>query len=1084
MSYQEPWRASLLCRSVSAVEDRLDLIDRRNARWLLYAASSGVLAPSGECLQQRPPGLEKVVPPTASVGFDTKLANRCHECRHVALRVRGWRQGMIRALAIEAARAQGSSGRENTLGPDDAGPERTWCRLCRMQAQPCRRLQSKSRAPHRLVSSLHSGVLAPLCLRVAIDECDPTSIDERSYVCMADGQRLILLKRARCRLCMAQPHIVEGLEHLDGDEQICRWAFVGMLIHDVQLETGCCVHVIDLDGLDEGSVVFKINSARLLVCTTRCSINSCDCKPATWTGDDVSSRERSDCMCVCSCLVSNTNIRTSSSLKPIVSMHQRRREGTGKKGLLVRLDSVQVQTRLGFGHELERRIAQHGCESWWGMVVKVLLGFGFFFGSTCCATRPILAGAHRAGVKHKRSTIKLALASQKAAWVLVRCARSTGRAHVLRSSTPSHALRQIRPDCLFDVAYPPWYRSNKHRTRRHTLSPAAALASSPIHPIAQHVHAHNHRQRFKKTNHSGPTSLGLGETNSVPAEIIHRVVLPEEDVADDEHVGERAGEVDAREGRDARALHLEHIVLALQLERLAVNVERQRRQILDLFAVHRVLAVPRLCGADLGVEDLGRVGGHGDERGARVDGGRAVVQLELLVAQRELVQRHLPVALALDGRPVDLARVVRVVDAAKHRLAAVGLRGAEVERHLGRVEQALVDHLVHRRYDAVDRDRVVGQAEDAVKLAKGERQAGLAGGLGEVLALDGEVADLEHVVRDNALHGARAVLDLELGAVLLVARRGGAVVLLVEEAGDGGALGGGHPEVRGARVEDHLELLGGGAERNVAKVLGVEEVGERHAVALLGFGIPRRGRVLGRDGLDAKVVLRVGGEGRLLLGGTAAVLELEHLGLGSKALEGELARGRHLLQLGLVHARLDAGKGGGECGDKPVGRFDAAGFSLGLASEQQLGGVALSLCMQSHPLAAYAAPSPRAKGGGQAATIPCLPGSAEPESQKGVPAQRHFGPFVEPHWEWSAAGDQSRLSRARRCPSPTAQFGFGFGLDFAAPVEWTDGRASSARLSARVSLDREQAHVERRRCAAAPLNLHRLAQPIEPGAPS
>ena len=271
---------------------------------------------------------------------------------------------------------------------------------------------------------------------------------------------------------------------------------------------------------------------------------------------------------------------------------------------------------------------------------------------------------------------------------------------------------------------------------------------------------------------------------------------------------------------------------------------------------------------------------------------------------------------------MQLARVVALVDTAKHSLSAVVLGAAQVERDLGRVEQTLVDHLVHRRHDAVDRDGVVSKTQDAVKLAKGKRQTGLAGRLGKVLALDSEVANLENIVGDDALHGARAVLNLELGAVLLVRRGSGAVVLLVEEAGDRRALGGRHPEVGGTRVEDHLEVLSRSAERDVAKVLGVEEVGKRDTVALLGLSIPSGGLVGGSDGLDGKFVVGVGRERSLLLGRATAVLELENLGLRSKALEGELARRRDLLQLGLVNAGLDATKGGGESGDESEGEIE------------------------------------------------------------------------------------------------------------------------------------------------------------------
>lgn len=80
----------------------------------------------------------------------------------------------------------------------------------------------------------------------------------------------------------------------------------------------------------------------------------------------------------------------------------------------------------------------------------------------------------------------------------------------------------------------------------------------------------------------------------------------------------------------------------------------------------------------------------------------------------------------------------------------------------------------------VDRDGVVGETEDTVKLAKGKRESGLLGGLGKVLVLDGEIADNDGVLRDKALERAGAVSDGKLGAVGLVRGRGGRVVLGVQ----------------------------------------------------------------------------------------------------------------------------------------------------------------------------------------------------------------------------------------------------------------------------------------------------------------
>lgn len=72
----------------------------------------------------------------------------------------------------------------------------------------------------------------------------------------------------------------------------------------------------------------------------------------------------------------------------------------------------------------------------------------------------------------------------------------------------------------------------------------------------------------------------------------------------------------------------------------------------------------------------------------------------------------------------------------------------------------------------VDSNGVIGQAEDTVKLAEGESKTRLLCSLREVDAGNGEVANPESVLGDEALHGARSILDREVGAIGLVGRRG------------------------------------------------------------------------------------------------------------------------------------------------------------------------------------------------------------------------------------------------------------------------------------------------------------------------
>jgi hypothetical protein len=80
----------------------------------------------------------------------------------------------------------------------------------------------------------------------------------------------------------------------------------------------------------------------------------------------------------------------------------------------------------------------------------------------------------------------------------------------------------------------------------------------------------------------------------------------------------------------------------------------------------------------------------------------------------------------------------------------------------------------------VNRDSVITETEDTVKLAKGESESGLLGSLGELLLLDSKVTNDDSVRGDETLERTGSVVDGELCSVGLVGRRGGRIVLGVE----------------------------------------------------------------------------------------------------------------------------------------------------------------------------------------------------------------------------------------------------------------------------------------------------------------
>lgn len=185
------------------------------------------------------------------------------------------------------------------------------------------------------------------------------------------------------------------------------------------------------------------------------------------------------------------------------------------------------------------------------------------------------------------------------------------------------------------------------------------------------------------------------------------------------------------------------------------------------------------------LQKLSDGGGKSNEGCAGIQDDTSVVHLSGLVAEGDGIKVNLPVGLAPQGNLGQLASVVALINTTKGSLGFLVLVGvAKVEGENRLVQKTLVEHVVEGRHDAVDTDGVVAKAHDAVEPAEGKSEARLRGGLGEVLVLHLEVANLEDIVGDEAAERAGSVADLELRAVLLVCRRRRRVVLGVEVAGD------------------------------------------------------------------------------------------------------------------------------------------------------------------------------------------------------------------------------------------------------------------------------------------------------------
>jgi hypothetical protein len=244
------------------------------------------------------------------------------------------------------------------------------------------------------------------------------------------------------------------------------------------------------------------------------------------------------------------------------------------------------------------------------------------------------------------------------------------------------------------------------------------------------------------------------------------------------------------------------------------------------------------------VQQFGNVAGHDDQTRTGVDSSPSSLQLQSLFTKRDSLELYLPVPLPPQRDVLELALVRILVDPSKDGLTAILFRVTHPEREDGLIQQSLIDHVVERRRNLVDRDGIIGQSQNPIEFPKGERQTGLLGGLSEQLVLDNKVRDYECVLADETLDATGSILDSKLGPVLLVGGRSIRVVLGVElqdthtrqpipstqpfpsihqthETGNRSACLSRNPQIRTTRIQDHLERLRGRSEGDRGVVLEV-----------------------------------------------------------------------------------------------------------------------------------------------------------------------------------------------------------------------------------------------------------------------
>lgn len=319
-----------------------------------------------------------------------------------------------------------------------------------------------------------------------------------------------------------------------------------------------------------------------------------------------------------------------------------------------------------------------------------------------------------------------------------------------------------------------------------------------------------------------------GEANAVVAQIELGIVLSDEDVSQDPEIGAHI-----LEGGHAVAVRLDDVGGGGQGEVGAADIEGDIGQGADAGAGH-VATIVHI--QDLRQGNVGVVGSH-DQGGAGIGNSLAVI------AQRVAIDGgaghgELPVALFGDGHVGEGTRVQGGVGAAEDQLTTIGggAGAGQVEGEHGLVDQTLGDHVVEDGSHVINGQGLVGHAEDAVEVGIVEVGARLVGGLCEGLALDGQAVDVDGIGGQVAGEAASSVLDGEGLAVGHVGGASAGVVLVVGQAGIALAGVGGHPQVGGAGVEQHLEALGRSADSDGAVVGHVHVVGQLLLVHAAGLG--------------------------------------------------------------------------------------------------------------------------------------------------------------------------------------------------------------------------------------------------------
>lgn len=178
---------------------------------------------------------------------------------------------------------------------------------------------------------------------------------------------------------------------------------------------------------------------------------------------------------------------------------------------------------------------------------------------------------------------------------------------------------------------------------------------------------------------------------------------------------------------------------------------------------------------------------RGRDQPTSVNGSACVLKLKLLTTKPNLLQFNLPVSLSAYRGIRELALVGGVINTTEGSLSSVFLGLSHAESKHGLVDETLVHKIVEGWDHVGNSNGVVSEPKDTVKsgyqvskrgetseikrgdpLAKSEGKTWLLSSLSEVHTFHCEVTHVENVIRHEAFHRTRTIVDFNTSSVVLV----------------------------------------------------------------------------------------------------------------------------------------------------------------------------------------------------------------------------------------------------------------------------------------------------------------------------